>query len=712
MNTPLSHYETLGKELGIAARQVADTAALLSEGATVPFIARYRKERTGSLDEVAIQNIRDRLESLNALEKRRQAILDSLAEQGSLVPDLEAAVRGAVNLAELEDIYLPYRPKRRTRATIAREKGLEPLAELVLSRPLATIPLNSFVDPAKGVANPDEALEGAKDIIAEWASEDAKVREALRGLFVRKAFLTSSLIAKKEAEAQKFKDYFKWREPLRSAPSHRVLAALRGQSEGYLTVHAQPESEEAIALLCHIFLERRHDSPAAREALLDSYKRLLQPSLESEAMALAKEQADREAIRVFASNLKELLLAPPLGQKRLLSIDPGFRTGCKMVALDAQGALLASFTVYPELGQERRREAGEALLAACAKHQVEAVAVGNGTGGRETEAFLKELGVAIPIIQVDESGASIYSAGELARQEFPDQDITVRGAVSIGRRLQDPLAELVKLDPKSIGVGQYQHDVDQKALRRSLDDVVISCVNQVGVELNSASAPLLAYVSGLGPKLAAAIVEQRGKRGPFRTRRDLLEVPRLGQKAFEQAAGFLRLRHGSEPLDASAVHPERYALVAAMARGLGRQVAELVGNPELTQSIPLEKYVSEEVGLPTLRDIVAELDKPGRDPRADFVAFSFAEGVRALEDLKPGMRLPGVVTNVTKFGAFVDVGVHQDGLVHISQMADHFVKDPAEVVKVRQQVMVTVLEVDAVRRRVALSLRQPAPDGR
>jgi len=699
------HCDIIAKELGIAVKQVAATAALLAEGATVPFIARYRKERTGSLDEVAIQSVRDRLEALDALDKRRQTVLDSLAEQNALAPELEAAVRRAATLAELEDLYLPYRPKRRTRATIAKEKGLEPLAQLLLSKPLATISLKAFVDPAKGVANAEEALAGAQDIVAEWASEDAKVREALRSLFARKAVLSSSLVAKKEAEAQKFKDYFDWREPLRSAPSHRLLAMLRGQNEGFLNVHAQPEPEEAVALLGRVFLERRHDSPVAREALRDSYKRLLQPSLETEALALAKELADQEAIRVFASNLQELLLAPPLGQKRLLAIDPGFRTGCKVVALDAQGALLANFTVYPELGEGKRREAGEALLAACAKHKVESVAVGNGTGGRETEAFLKELGVAVPVVQVDESGASIYSAGELARTEFPDHDVTVRGAVSIGRRLQDPLAELVKLDPKSIGVGQYQHDVDQKALRRSLDDVVVSCVNQVGVELNSASAPLLAYVSGLGPKLAAAIVEQREKNGPFKTRRDLLTVPRLGPKAFEQAAGFLRLRGGSEPLDSSAVHPERYALVGAMARGLGRKVAELVGNPELTKSIPLDNYVSDEVGLPTLRDIVTELDKPGRDPRAAFVAFSFAEGVRTLADLKVGMRLPGVVTNVTKFGAFVDVGVHQDGLVHISQMADRYVKDPAEVVKVRQQVMVTVLEVDAARKRVALSLR-------
>ncbi|PID58940.1 RNA-binding transcriptional accessory protein [candidate division KSB3 bacterium] len=697
----------LAKELTITPQQVEAAAKLLEQGATVPFIARYRKEATASLDEVAIQAIRDRLKQLAELDKRRDAIRTSLEERTLLNKELEQRLENAASMTELEDIYLPYRPKRRTRAAIAREKGLEPLAQELFQQAAAPIDVGRFLDPDKGVITEEDAWNGAKDIIAEWINEDARVRSRQRRLYDTHAQLKSALVKNKQEEAGKFRDYFEWHEALKDAPSHRILAMLRGQRAGVLTVHARPDEEQALADLEQLVL--RGHSPArdkVREAAHDAYKRLLAPSLEGECLKAAKERADQEAIAVFARNLRELLLASPLGQKRIMAIDPGFRTGCKLVILDAQGNLRQSTTIYPTLGDKRRNEAADVVRKLCHEHALEALAVGNGTAGRETERFLNELNLGIPVIVVDESGASIYSAGEVARQEFPDCDLTVRGAVSIGRRLQDPLAELVKIDPKSIGVGQYQHDVDQAALKKSLDDVVMSCVNAVGVEVNSASARLLTYVSGLGPQLAHNIVKYREEHGPFLSRNELKNVPRLGARSFEQAAGFLRIRHGTNPLDGSAVHPERYAVVAQMAKDLSATVEELMQNEALRRRIDLKKYVGGDIGLPTLHDILAELEKPGRDPRPKCDVFSFSDAVHELKDLQPGMLLPGIVTNVTNFGAFVDIGVHQDGLVHISRLADRFVKDPNEVVKVRQQVQVRVVDVDMERQRISLSMKK------
>jgi uncharacterized protein len=709
--------ETIAAELQIPRRQVEATATLLAEGATIPFIARYRKEQTGSLDEVAVTAIRDRLERLHALAERRVAIVKSLEERQLLNEELAAALDAAATLAALEDIYQPYRPKRRTRAMIAREKGLEPLAELLWAQDPATDPLTAaapFVNPDAGVASADEALAGARDILAERASDDTAARTAVRSLFATKAILRSKVVPGKEADGAKFSDYFAWEEPAAKAPSHRVLAIRRGEAEGVLTSRLMPPEEDAIAVLHGMFLQ--NSGPATdqvRLAVEDGYRRLLEPSLETEARLDAKQRADAEAIRVFAANLRELLLAPPLGGKTVLGIDPGFRTGCKVVCLDRQGALLHHDVIYVEQSDRQREHARQTILTLCARFDVEAIAIGNGTASRETDAFVRSLGlpVAVPVVVVNESGASVYSASEVARDEFSDHDITVRGAVSIGRRLMDPLAELVKIDPKSIGVGQYQHDVDQKALKRSLDEVVGSCVNAVGVEVNTASKQLLSYVSGLNSVTAGNLIAHRNEHGPFRARRDLLQVKRLGPKAFEQAAGFLRIRDAENPLDASAVHPESYGVVERMAADLGCVVPDLMTRPELRARIQIERYVTETVGLPTLRDILDELAKPGRDPRAQFEAFAFAEGVTTLEDLQPGMRLPGIVTNVTAFGAFVDVGVHQDGLVHVSQLADRFVKDPTEVVKVGQKVQVAVLEVDLARRRIGLSMKtQPGAE--
>ncbi len=709
-----AHVIQIAAELAVRLGQVQATAELLEGGATVPFIARYRKEATGSLDEVAIMAIRTRLTQLAELDARREAILNSLQERGLLTDELKAQIAQASTMTALEDIYLPYRPKRRTRATAAREKGLEPLAKLVLAQNPATDPLaeaNAFVDAGKGVESVDAALAGARDIIAEWVNEDQAARTRVRELFHKEGTFHTKVVAGKEAEGCKFEDYFDWEEPVAKAPSHRILAMRRGAREEFLRLQVNAPEDQATRTLETLFV--KGSSPCSgqvREAALDGYKRLLAPSMETEILMETKERADQEAIRVFAENLRELLLAPPLGRKNVLAIDPGFRTGCKVVCLDRQGQLKYSDVVYLHESEKPGSSDGVKIAALCQKFEIDAIAIGNGTAGRETEDFIRslQLPAGIAVVVVNESGASIYSASDVAREEFPDKDVTVRGAVSIGRRLMDPLAELVKIDPKSIGVGQYQHDVDQGMLKQSLDDIVVSCVNSVGVEVNTASKQLLQYVSGLGPQLAQNIITYRNENGPFRSRADLKEVPRLGAKAFEQAAGFLRIQDAAHPLDASAVHPESYHVVDAMATNAGCSVADLMKNPLLRQKIRLEDYVTETVGLPTLQDIMQELAKPGRDPRQQFEVFRFAEGVRKMEDLKEGMRLPGIVTNVTAFGAFVDIGVHQDGLVHISQLADRFVKDPAEVVKVHQKVMVTVLAVDLVKKRISLSLKDPS----
>ncbi len=703
----------IASELKLQTRQVSATAKLLAEGATVPFISRYRKEATGSLDEVAIMNIRERMNSLVELDQRRGAIIKSLEERSLLSDDLKSAVLKAETLSALEDIYLPYRPKRRTRATIAKEAGLEPLADKLFLEQATLDPQKAaepFVNPAKEVKDVAAALLGARDIIAERISDDADARAKLRALYWSQATIRSKVMSDKQEAAAKFKDYFDWSEPIATIPSHRLLAIRRGETEGFLIVRMTPPEESALNLLEPLFVTAP-GKPAGEQirfAVQDSYKRLLGFAIEAELRIESKKKADIEAIRVFAENLRELLLAAPLGPKNTLAIDPGFRTGCKLVVLDRQGKLLHHDVIYPTAASTNQiREAATAVLALVKQFQIEAIAIGNGTAGRETETFIRKLGLpaSIPIVMVNESGASIYSASDVAREEFPDQDVTVRGSVSIGRRLMDPLAELVKLDPKSIGVGQYQHDVDQPALKRGLDDVVMSCVNGVGVELNTASKQLLSYVSGLGPALAQSIVAYRNEHGPFKSRQDLQKVPRLGPKAFEQAAGFLRIRDGSHPLDASAVHPESYGIVDTMAKDLNADVNALLRDGMLRSRIKLEKYVTESVGIPTLKDILDELAKPGRDPRQKFETFAFQEGLEKMEDLKPGMKLPGIVTNVTAFGAFVDIGVHQDGLVHVSQLADKFVKDPAEIVKVQQKVTVTVTEVDLARKRIALSMK-------
>jgi protein Tex len=705
-----NHVRRIAHELAIQVNQVRSVAELLDDGCTVPFIARYRKEATGSLDEVYAATIRDRLEQLAVLEKRRESILKSLEERGLLTEELKHNVMESDSMAELEDIYLPYRPKRRTRASIARERGLEELANKLFSQG-SFHPANEalrFIDPEKGVESAEEALAGSRDILAEKINEDSGVRSAIRKLFLDRALVRSKVIVGKEAEGSRFRDYFDCSEKLSAAPGHRLLAMFRGEREGVLSLQIRPPEEEALGVLERRVIKARNQAAQQVElALQDGYKRLLAPSMETETRQEAKKRADEEAIRVFAENLRELLLSPPLGRKRVLALDPGFRTGTKLVCLDSQGKLLHHDTIYPIQSQKMAMQAAETVKELCGRFEIEAIAVGNGTAGRETEAFIRSIGLpnSIMVVMVNESGASIYSASKVAREEFPDYDITVRGAVSIGRRLLDPLAELVKIDPKSIGVGQYQHDVDQAALKRSLDDVVTTCVNRVGVEVNSASKELLSYVSGLGSTLARNIVLHRSANGPFRSRKELLDVHRLGPKVFEQAAGFLRISDGRNPLDASAVHPESYPIVEQFSRSLGCSVRDLMENDELRDKVRLEDFISDKVGMPTLRDIVTELAKPGRDPREEFEPFRFAEEVNSIEDLKPGMAVPGIVTNVTKFGAFVDIGVHQDGLVHISQLADRYVSDPAEVVKPQQRVSVKVLEVDVPRKRISLSMR-------
>ncbi|MDR3569944.1 MAG: Tex family protein [Syntrophobacteraceae bacterium] len=710
------HLDSISREMGLRPYQVSATAALLEEGATVPFIARYRKEATGTLDETLVAAIRDRLAQLDVLEKRRSAVLKSLREQEKLTDRLEERILRAGTLTEIEDIYLPFRPKRRTRASIAREKGLEPLALALFEQDPARDPIDlaqSFISPEKEVASEEDALCGARDIIAEWVNENGDSRLKLRSLFFTKGMLRSRVVPGKEAEGMQYRDYFDKEEPIARAPSHRVLAVRRGEQEGFLTVRIEPPEMEAVNILEAIFVKNDSASSAqVRAAVRDSYKRLLSPSLETEMKNESKLRADREAIRVFAENLRHLLMAPPLGFKKVMALDPGFRTGCKLVCLDPQGKLVHTETIYPHLGAKESEKAGARIRALSREFLTEAIAIGNGTAGRETESFIRNLGLPqeIQLIMVDESGASIYSASTVAREEFPDFDLTVRGAVSIGRRLIDPLAELVKIDPKSIGVGQYQHDVDQTELKKGLDDVVASCVNAVGVEVNSASPQLLSYISGLGPQLAANIVSHREKNGPFGKRAELKKVTRLGPRAFEQSAGFLRISDGKNPLDASAVHPESYPIVEKMATDLGCSVADLIREASFREKIDPARYVTEKVGIPTLVDILSELAKPGRDPRKSFEPFSFAAGVEKLTDLERGMKLPGIVTNVTAFGAFVDIGVHRDGLVHLSELCDRFVSEPREVVKVHQKVTVTILEVDLERGRVSLSMKSGAAE--
>ena len=705
-----SHHKKISAELAISEKQVKATVELLDEGATVPFIARYRKELTGTLDEVQVMAIRDRIQQLRDLDKRREAILKSLADMGKLTPELEKHVNEAETMVALEDIYLPYRPKRKTRATAAREKGLQPLADLLIEQRRLDINTEAekYIDEEKGVKSVEEALSGARDIIAETISENAEVRHRVRKLFMEKGILQSKVAPGKEQEGIKYKDYFDWSEPVKSVPSHRLLAMRRGEKEEILWLDIKPDEEEAISAAENLYITGNNPSADhVKLAITDGYKRLLKPSMETEVRLLTKKRADEEAIRVFAENARQLLLGAPLGQKRTMAIDPGFRTGCKVVCLDEQGKLLEYTAVFPHTGPGQAKEAEKTVKHLFEKYNIEAIAIGNGTAGRETEVFVRALNLPnAQIVMVNESGASIYSASDVAREEFPDKDVTVRGAVSIGRRLMDPLAELVKIDPKSIGVGQYQHDVDQAKLQTSLDDTVMSCVNAVGVELNTASKQILAYVSGLGPQLAQNILDYRNQNGAFKRRDQLKKVPRLGEKAFEQAAGFLRIGNAENPLDTSAVHPERYGLVEQMAKDLKCSVQQLMGDDKLRKSVPLLKYTSETVGLPTLNDIMAELAKPGRDPREQFEAFSFTDGVNAIGDLKIGMKLPGIVTNITNFGAFVDIGVHQDGLVHLSQITNRFIKDANEVLKVHQKVEVTVTGVDADRKRISLSMKE------
>lgn len=708
-----AHLELIARETGIRLSSVAATAKLLAEGATIPFISRYRKEATGELDEVQIQTIRDRMLQLAELDSRRATILKSLDECQLLTPELKKKILAALTVTALEDIFAPYRPKRQTRATKAVERGLTPLADFIFENQNADPAEEAarYIDEEKEVATAEDALAGARDIIAERVADDAALRGQIRKIYEEEATVSSKIMYGKEEEkdAAKYRDYFEWSEPFKSIPSHRMLAIRRGEKEAFLFMRVEVALERITRVAVPNFMTGGGQcAEQVRLATEDGCKRLLMPSMETEMRLLGKKRADETAIQVFADNLRELMLASPLGRKRTLAIDPGFRTGCKTVVLDAQGKLLHHTVLHCTAGsQNQAYEAALEVSGLIKKHDIQAIAIGNGTASRETEAFIKKLKLpaSIQVIMVNESGASIYSASEAARDEFPNEDVTVRGAVSIGRRLMDPLAELVKIDPKAIGVGQYQHDVDQRSLKTSLDDTVESCVNGVGVELNTASKHLLAYVSGLSNSLAENIIAFRTENGGFTSRAQLKEVPRLGDKAFEQAAGFLRIRDAAHPLDSSAVHPERYALVEKMAKDTACSVPDLMREDSLRKKIDLQKYVSENVGLPTLQDILAELSKPGRDPRKAFEAFTFAEGVEKPGDLTVGMKLPGIVTNVTAFGAFVDVGVHQDGLVHVSALSDNFVRDASEVVKVGQKVQVTVMEVDLQRNRIALSMK-------
>ncbi|GAB3780843.1 Tex family protein [Spirosoma horti] len=706
--------QRVAARLSLQLRSVTATIDLLNGGATVPFIARYRKEATVStdgnpLDEVQIGQIKDTYQKLIDLDKRREAILKSIDEQGKLTPDLRRKLETADSLTDLEDLYLPYRQKRKTRASQAIERGLETLANVIIAQREVNLERIAQRHLSDAVPTLADALQGARDILAERISEDADARQRIRHLFEREAIIRSVVKKGKETEGIKYKDYFDFAEPLRRVPSHRLLALRRGETEGFLAVTIGPDEEAATQRLERQFVADRSGTPVCKEqmvlAIRDGYKRLLKPSLETEFSTMSKEKADAEAIQIFADNLRQLLLSPPLGQKRVMAIDPGYRTGCKTVCLDAQGSLLTETVLYLAHSESQRQQAIQTVQNLVSQYAIDAIAIGNGTAGRETEEFIQALNLDKPVFMVSEQGASIYSASEVAREEFPDRDVTVRGAVSIGRRLMDPLAELVKIDPKSIGVGQYQHDVDQTDLKTSLDTVVESCVNQVGVSLNTASAYLLRYVSGLGPQLAGNIVAYRAENGPFTSRDQLKKVPRLGPKAYEQCAGFLRIEGAKNPLDNSAVHPERYAVVERMAVDVASKVDDLIRRPELRQQIKIDKYVTSTVGLPTLRDILAELAKPGRDPREQLSVFEYDARVRSVDDLHEGMVLAGVVTNITAFGAFVDIGVKQDGLVHVSQLANHFVSDPKTVVKVYQKVKVKVIEVDKARKRIALTMK-------
>lgn len=700
--------QMIAKALNVAEHQVDNTLSLLDEGATVPFISRYRKEVTGGLDEVQITEIKERSEKLRELAKRKETIVGTIEEQGAMTPELKERIDRTWDATELEDIYLPYKPKRKTRAQVARQKGLEPLAMYLLQqngkKPLAQ-QVRSFV---KGeVKDEEEALKGARDIIAEQVSEDEQARNRLRNQFARQAVISVKVVKGKEEEADKYRNYFDFSEPLKRCSSHRLLAMRRGEAEGLLKVSISPDDEECCEKLEHMYVRTDNEcGRQVREAVRDAYKRLLKPSIETEFAALSKEKADREAIRVFADNLRQLLLASPLGQKRVIGIDPGFRTGCKVVCLDAQGNLLHNETIYPHPPKNERQIAGRKLIKLVEQYKTEAIAIGNGTAGRETESFIKGLTFYcdLQVFVVSEDGASVYSASKIAREEFPEYDVTVRGAVSIGRRLMDPLAELVKIDPKSIGVGQYQHDVDQAELKISLDQTVESCVNLVGVNVNTASKHLLTYISGLGPALAQNIVDYRAANGPFHSRKELLKVPRMGAKAFEQSAGFLRIPQAENPLDNSAVHPESYPVVEQMARDLQCTVSELMADKELRSRIDINRYVTPTVGLPTLTDIMQELDKPGRDPRSRIEVFHFDESIRTINDLKEGMELPGIVTNITNFGCFVDVGIKENGLVHVSQLCQEYTTTPGDVVKLHQHVRVKVLSVELERKRIQFTM--------
>lgn len=690
-------------------KHVANTIKLLDEGATIPFISRYRKEMTGSMDEEVVGFVKEELKRLNELEKRRESIIKTIDEQGNLTEELRAKLQRADNITDLEDLYLPYKQKKKTRATIAKDKGLEPLAVIIMKQQEANLEGKAAEFINDQVPTIDDALKGARDIMAEWISENKRARIGIRKLYEHDALISSKVVKGKDVEGAKFNDYFDFSEPLKKCPSHRLLAMRRGEEEGILKLSVAPDEMKAIDILDELFIKGYYDIvEQVRMAIRDSYKRLLQPSIENEYRGLSKDKADVVAIGVFSKNLRQLLMGSPLGEKRTLAIDPGFRTGCKVVCMDQQGNLLNNCTIYPHAPQNERKQAQHKLSTLVEQYKIEAIAIGNGTAGRETESLVRSTRFdrELQVFVVSEAGASVYSASKVAREEFPEYDVTVRGAVSIGRRLMDPLAELVKIDPKSIGVGQYQHDVDQGKLKDSLDQVVESCVNAVGVDLNTASKHLLTYVSGLGPQLAQNIVDYRKENGAFASRAQLKKVPRLGPKAYEQAAGFLRIRNAKNPLDNSAVHPESYGIVDAMAKDLSAKVGELMTSAEIRSKINLQRYVSAKVGVPTLKDIVEELAKPGRDPRSKIKMFEFAEGIHKIEDVKEGMVVPGIVTNITNFGAFVDIGVKQDGLVHISQMADRFISDPNEVVSLHDHVKVRVTEVDIARKRIQLSMKE------
>jgi len=702
-----SHVNLIARELMVHDWQVKNTITLLEDDATIPFISRYRKEATGSLDEQQIASIKERWEELVALDKRRASILESIEEQGKLTAELKSAIERALTITELEDLYLPYKQKRKTRASVAREKGLEPLAKVVFDQKERDVTKIAATFLNEQVASVDDALQGARDIIAEWVSENVLARNGLRRVFENEAIISSKIVKGKEEEGAKYQDYFHFEEALKKCATHRLMAMMRGENEGVLRVSISPSEESSISLLNKHFI--KGFGPVAdqvKESVEDSYKRLLKPSIETEFYNISKEKADAEAIKVFADNLRQLLMSSPLGSKRTLALDPGFRSGCKLVCLDERGDLVHYEAIYPHPPQQEITKAGETVKFLAKKFQIEAIAIGNGTASRETEAFVRSLNLnSVQVFVVSEAGASVYSASETARQEFPSQDVTVRGAISIGRRLMDPLAELVKIDPKSIGVGQYQHDVDQTKLASSLNIVVESCVNQVGVELNTASKHLLSRVSGLGNSLAENIVAYRAQNGSFTSRQELLKVPRLGKKAFEQCAGFIRIRGAKNPLDNSAVHPESYPIVERMAKDLKCSVTDILNNEPLRKQISIQKYVSETVGLPTLTDIVAELAKPGRDPRSAIEEFSFDERLKTIEDLYEGMIVPGIVNNITNFGAFVDIGIKETGLVHISNIANKFISNPSDVLKMHQKVTVKVLEVDKQRKRIQLTMK-------